>query len=109
MPIDLAKLRAFYGARRFAMRKRLAALALFAVMAAIGFGCGGAHTSPTAPAAATNQPAPASTVQAVTINGGGQTTMALPIGQSVQLTATAQMADGSSADVSALAAWSSDN
>src|SRR5262245_2507096 len=83
----------------------------FVLVAALGRGCGG-HANPAAPSAPASQPAaapaPPPSVQTITIGGSGQAT-ALPVGQAVQLKATAQMADGSSADVSALATWSSDN
>jgi hypothetical protein len=90
------------------MRRRPSIIPL-AIVATIAIGCGD-RASPTGPSepAASSAPLAAPIVQAVTISGSGQT-MALPIGQAAQLKATAQMADGSSVDVSGSAIWSSDN
>jgi Big-like domain-containing protein len=87
------------------MRSLRSAIVLPALIAA-GVGCGRSSN----PAAPTNLPATpaAGIVQAVNISGGS-VSGPLPVGASVQLKATAQMADGSLADVSALATWLSDN
>jgi len=87
------------------MRTRFVEIVLFVFAAATGFGCG-RHTSVAAPttlAAATT----AAVVQAVNISGA--MSGPLPVGQAVQLKAMAQMADGSFADVSVSATWTSDN
>jgi hypothetical protein len=77
------------------LRHALVALALFAT------GCGGAGQNPTAPS-----PPPAPTTTAVTVSGW---LSPLEVGQSVQLTASAVLSDGSSRFVTTEATWQSSN
>ena len=88
------------------MRRWLWRVPLVVLVAAPGAGCD-RQANPAAPASA---PAAAMTpsVQAVIVTGAPGAGP-LRVGETVQFRATAQMADGSLADVSELATWSSDN
>jgi hypothetical protein len=88
------------------MQTRHLAMSGFVLIATFNLGCGRQPSSLTGPTAV---PAAKSMVQAINVASGTSAPGPLRIGDTIQFKATAQLADGTTADVSDLAEWSSDN
>ncbi len=85
-------------------RWQTGSLVLSVTMSALLLGCGGSP-APTAPSSPTPPTAPA-TLTGVTLTPA---TMAIRVGESLEVTARAQFSDGSSQEVTAQATWQSSN